>query len=60
MGVFRGLDPGGAEAAADEARLVAAQVRLGELVLRQRADAQQQVELVAEMRRLAPVVGRTV
>src|SRR5262245_39352044 len=43
----------------DETRLVAARVRLFELLLRQRADPQQQVELVAEVRthHLRPVRG---
>src|SRR5580765_3603769 len=43
-----GIRPGSPEAA-DEARLVAATVRLHELVLRERADAQEQVELVAQV-----------
>ena len=38
------LDPGGAEPAAHEARLVPARVRVVQLVLRKRADAQKHVE----------------
>jgi hypothetical protein len=48
MGVFAGrLDASRAEASAHEARLVPARVRLVELVLGERADAEEQVELVA-------------
>src|SRR5581483_6901285 len=43
------LDPGGAKSAAHEARLVPARVRLVQLVLRERADAQKHVELVTQV-----------
>src|SRR5258708_12446110 len=49
IGVFVGLDPRGPEPAAHEARLVAAGVRLVELVLGERAGAKEEVELVAQV-----------
>src|SRR5262249_40559651 len=53
-----GIRVGGVRSA-DEARLVAARVGLFQLLLRQRADPEQQVELVAEVRphHLRPVRG---
>src|SRR6476660_4402603 len=45
-----GSDPRRAEPAAHEARLVPAEIRLFKLLLRQRTDAKQQLELVPQVR----------